>query len=1486
MAVELATAYVSLVADASKIPGQAKQAFGDVEKQAAATGTSSGEKLSGGIGKALKGGALAVGVAAGGTLATAFAKGMGRLTAIDDAQAKLAGLGNDTKSVAAIMDSALASVKGTAYGLGDAAGVAASAVAAGIKPGEELTKYLKLTADAATIAGSSLGEMGAIVNKVQTSGHAFTDNLNQLADRGIPIFQWLQDEYKVSADELGKMVSAGKVDAATFQKVIQENIGGAALKSGDTVKGAFNNVEAALGRLGAAALKPTFSRLSTGLTGTTGLIDKVTPKIVDLAGALDSKIFDDFAPRIQKAWASFKDSDIAKGSIASITGVVQDLLQAGKDAAPAIGAIVKSLSTAGAAIGISTWQSLLAALDAAASIANGVLVPALQTVSSLMDDNQVAVVALVAAWVGFKTLPSLISRVGDSISPVTSKLRGFGDTMKLQQKLAENAGASVGKFGAAVGALQSHVPVLDRVGTSYRSAADGAERFGRTAGTVAGSLTAIRSAGSGIVGMLGGWAGIGLAAGGALLAANASSAGSAKSAQNALTEAVTAGAKAQSAFRAAVGAANGALNDQAIAASGEIVKSVLADITTLGERGHTNSETFGHTIDNLTGNVLGLNNAWEENYDKVTANVERNDALKKVLSDMKLNVDDLGKVVAEGGPQYDQLTGKLRETGDAGSAVADKLGDARNEIRQAQDEAKNSTPGFFGLQDAVKVLADESSTAADRLGAMKRALDVLSGKPVELGDAMQSYNKTVRETAAAAGALADQSKGYGDALVNADGSVNTATENGDKLRTTLTGLLDATLDVAKSGGDLGPIFAQNDQAFVDLAASTGLSITQLKEMAAQIGYMPDKIEILAELKGAKSSEQQLVVLRGLLDSNAEGVEIPVSALTDEARAELDKAGAKVDEVTGKPGVIKISAPNEAVLKKLQEVIDKNIPDKRFNIIANSQGAEARLAAFGAAEVSGPLPVYRAAGGAVRGPGGPTSDSIPAMLSDNEHVLTSDEVDAAGGHGAIYALRQRIRAGALRRAEGGAVSKDGIQAALDAGRSKNGHEYVWGATGPDNFDCSGWVGWLQQIVMGIVGSTKRLYTTYSLLDGATEGLEPGLGPAGTLFQVGVSQEHMAATIAGHDAESGGAYGTSGIDGGRANAQDSQFPYKFHLPNSLIAGFRAGGKYGKKAKLAEWDDDKELDLESAKLAVEKAQASRDKDYADAKKSDIDRRESDLEVKKAQQKVLELQGEKDEAANGVEGGPAPEAPALSKAYSDTELERIDLQTAVEDAKKRRNEVYADLEATDTDRLKADADLARAQNKMAKGVDGEGFELKGRLRDYVTQVAGIGFDAVLGQLPEGIGDSRFWDIDYSSLAPKRADGTDALPQPPLFSDRDIAGQLGYTPKAGVDDPEWVKAGRRKAPKVFDTGGWLEPGEMGINLSSKPEPIFNSPDQLRKFAGGGLEPAASSGVSLDDLKRVLQNRPNVTFQVSDMREAMKQYQTEMRLQSRSYTRR
>lgn len=217
------------------------------------------------------------GLATVGGAATALGMGMNRLNSIEGAEASLRGLGHEASSVDRIMSSALASVKGTAFGLGDAAQIAASAVAAGVEPGKDLERTLKLTGDAATIAKAELGEMGSIINKVATSDMMQMDVANQLMDAGIPILTLVAEQMGVTAGEARDLASEGKVSFEIFQNALESGLGGAALEAGNTFTGSMNNLRAAVGRTAAAFLEGGFSEAPEILAKITEGVDKLTP---------------------------------------------------------------------------------------------------------------------------------------------------------------------------------------------------------------------------------------------------------------------------------------------------------------------------------------------------------------------------------------------------------------------------------------------------------------------------------------------------------------------------------------------------------------------------------------------------------------------------------------------------------------------------------------------------------------------------------------------------------------------------------------------------------------------------------------------------------------------------------------------------------------------------------------------------------------------------------------------------------------------------------------------------------------------------------------------------------------------------------------------------------------------------------------------------------------------------------------------------------
>ncbi|MBF4512015.1 tape measure protein [Plantibacter sp. VKM Ac-2885] len=297
MATEIADAYIALY---TRMPGVSRDigrslGASDVQGAVDAAGQRSGNSFAAGLGKIVKSGAVAVGVAAAAGLGVALAKGFGRLEAIDTAEKKLTGLGQTTENISQIMSNASSAVKGTAFGLGDAATAAASLVAANIKPGEQLQGVLKSVANSASAAGVGIGDMGSIYAKVASLGKAQNDVLQQVADRGIPIYQALADNLGVTTEEVFNMASAGKIGFAEFEAAMTSASGTVAEEMGKTIPGATMNFFAALGRVGEGLLAGVYPMIAPLITAATGALKPIE----DLAVKVGEKITGFLGPALQ-----------------------------------------------------------------------------------------------------------------------------------------------------------------------------------------------------------------------------------------------------------------------------------------------------------------------------------------------------------------------------------------------------------------------------------------------------------------------------------------------------------------------------------------------------------------------------------------------------------------------------------------------------------------------------------------------------------------------------------------------------------------------------------------------------------------------------------------------------------------------------------------------------------------------------------------------------------------------------------------------------------------------------------------------------------------------------------------------------------------------------------------------------------------------------------------------------------------------------------
>lgn len=191
--------------------------------------------------------------------------GFDRLVGLDTAKAKLEGLGYSTKEVGSITDQVTHAIQGGMTTMAEGTDVAAGALAAGVKQGKELEKYIKLVGDAAVGSNRPVSEMAMIFNRVQGQGKLMTQELNMI-EEGMPGFSNdMSKHLGVSYDAFREMVTNGEVSSKEFLEVMDDFAGGMAGAYSKSWKGMVQNSKAYIGQIGEAFLSSTFEQAKGGL---------------------------------------------------------------------------------------------------------------------------------------------------------------------------------------------------------------------------------------------------------------------------------------------------------------------------------------------------------------------------------------------------------------------------------------------------------------------------------------------------------------------------------------------------------------------------------------------------------------------------------------------------------------------------------------------------------------------------------------------------------------------------------------------------------------------------------------------------------------------------------------------------------------------------------------------------------------------------------------------------------------------------------------------------------------------------------------------------------------------------------------------------------------------------------------------------------------------------------------------------------------------
>lgn len=621
----------------------------------------------------------------------------------------------------------------------------------------------------------------------------------------------------------------------------------------------------------------------------------------------------------------------------------------------------------------------------------------------------------------------------------------------------------------------------------------------------------------------------------------------------------------------------------------------------------------GLVVGAIIGSVYLLNRALDQFRVKIGTLAPNVDGLSSSLGDMGKSVDDVlpgldnnlkhlnasinkNFTIEEQKKQWESFFSSV-DQGLSDLVNNGQISEAATRFKQISDEAKAQNISVDELQKllpnytaAVKKAGDENKTTSGAMsettGAAKQqklsiddlvnVYDKLNGKNIDVAQSQIEFRRSL-------GDITESVKTNGKAI---DGNSTAALNNRDAILRAYQAAeqnAKAYADSTGKAGDFDKALRSNVGELEKQLRKAGLTKEQIAKLTAEYGKVPGdvKTQLDANEKLAWSKIQE--TKRRLADPK---LTRPERSVLDIEKKRWDRAYAQAVEEKRKLGLpVVVTASMQADARKTARVSvgrDKlgNINEVRF---ANGV-------------------VARASGGRIYGPGTETSDSIPALLSNNEHVLSAKEVRGFGGHESVERLRAMARNGALPKfATGGAVGPyfakltsglkpaltqaansmndtilvqtaktvakemtegllggsagigkivPGLKGALDFAKAQAGKPYIWGSSGPQGYDCSGFMSAIADVAEGLKPYT-RLFATGSFGGPSVDGFQRNLDSG---FRIGVvhgNPGHTAGTLNGVNVESRGGEGV--VIGPRARGANNPL-FTMHYG---LKGFAKGG-----------------------------------------------------------------------------------------------------------------------------------------------------------------------------------------------------------------------------------------------------------------------------------------------------------------------------------------
>ena len=864
-------------------------------------------------------------------------------TSASDAAAAMTELAKGGFSV----EEAMAAAKGT---LQLASAAQTDAATAATIQSQALQAFSLDASDAARVsdilagaANASSAEIGDVANALQQSGavaHQFGVSIDDTAT-AIAMFA----NAGITGSDAGTLLKTALLSLTNQGKPAQ-----AAIKElGLTVynaQGQFVGLPVLMGQLKDAAQKMTPEAYQAA---TATLFGSDAMRMAGVAAQQGKEGFDSLSEAVTRQGQA---AEVAAAQTHGLPGAMERLENTVEDVAlgtyeALAGTMVAGVDLATAAIGKlgDYTESAISGLKSTVAFAGDLFAPmegTIKTTGNALQGLSGPIVGAAAAFAVFKKLdiPSHMA-----VARVSAK--GFVEMMEVHTHLAKKSGVELTRMGAAlsvVGSKHKSIALMTysarRASTPMRtlgvdvkrSAAEmtGFARVATTArgnllllggaakGVAVGGLSLLRSGVSGVVSALGGPFNVAMMTGAALIGAFVQSSQAASTIQDKLAQASRDAAAAQTELQMAVAGTTGALNEQGLAAAAKITDAEMTQMTAIGEQ--MNSAFNIIQAPDVSWWQQGFwNKEFNEYRTQVSETKQAYDALKSAAGELKIPMEDLGKTVAAGGPQLEQLMAHLDGGGEASQRAAEQL----RQVKAALDEqvlaAQRVAPATAQIEAGMQVLADSSAAAEDRLSALKQVLQAMGMLPASTQDAMMNLAKTVDQVSESAASAIIDGEGLGETLFDQSGKLEVADKNAQSLHTSLMAISDAFLSSVNAGGDAEEAYGLVEAGLANLAAEYELTKPQVESLRQQYALMPEVVETLVKLQGADSVETEIAIVWALLQDLPEGQSVELNVLSDDARTQLEQLGIQLGKTPDEHTTV-IEAPTDEARKNVETFI--------------------------------------------------------------------------------------------------------------------------------------------------------------------------------------------------------------------------------------------------------------------------------------------------------------------------------------------------------------------------------------------------------------------------------------------------------------------------------------------------------------------------------------------------------------------------------------